>query len=65
VKKFLTWVACILLGHLSPKDNLDHFTGDCARCGLDVRPSWMVELEHLDRLEAMAIRALERERKRT
>ncbi len=62
--KLLTWIACLVFGHLSPKDNLGHFIGDCARCHEDARPAWMVEMEWMDRLEAMALREIQKKRER-
>jgi hypothetical protein len=54
---------CFLFGHDADQDRQEHYLGDCRRCGQDARPSWMIEMEMYDRLEAMAIRAIEKRRK--
>lgn len=61
--KLVQYLACLLFGHQAAKDNLDHYIGDCDRCEEDVRPYWMVQMEQEDRLEALAVRHLERMRK--
>lgn len=60
--KLVNFLACLLLGHQAEKDNFDHYIGDCNRCQTDVRPSWMIQMENEDRLEALAVKHLERTR---
>jgi hypothetical protein len=61
--KLIAWVACLLFGHEAPRDGFGHFSGNCSRCHEDARPSWLVELEWMDRLEAMALREIQKKRK--
>lgn len=60
--KLVNLLACLLFGHQAERNNFDHYIGDCDRCTADVRPSWMVQMENEDRLEALAIQYLERTR---
>jgi hypothetical protein len=60
---WLVSLICFLFGHDADLDRCENLVGDCRRCGSDVRPSWLVELDMHDRLEAMAVRAIEKRRR--
>ncbi len=53
-------ILCFLGFHERLRIPLEEPGRDCLRCGEDARESWEIELENMDRLEALYLRAMKK-----